>query len=72
MGKTIISCGHEDSRKPFGYMLHRREEVCDAVDGFSNAVVSGSYCSLCAAWWLANHPEDTWTDYNEAEREIFG
>lgn len=67
-----LSCGHVDDRKPLGFTLYMKEEVCDAIDGFSTALSSGQYCSDCAALLIKNCPDEVWTNYDDARFEVFG
>ena len=72
MGGIILSCGHEDSRKPLGWMLYSETWECDAELGFQKGLLSGSYCTHCFCANILRDPESVWTSYAEAQEAIFG
>jgi hypothetical protein len=67
MGKIILSCGHEDLRKPFGWEINQR-----IWDEDGEALSFSHYCTQCFAVAVLTSPEDVWTNYNEAYEAIFG
>lgn len=70
-GKIILSCGHEDPRKPTGWALHGKEFRYGAK-GYEYAVYSGSYCTQCFCARVLLDTEDVWVNYEEAKEAIFG
>jgi len=50
-GSIIASCGHALADGEEEVAVRWREQECDAVSGFYNAVAHGSFCPRCAAEW---------------------
>lgn len=72
MGKIYLSCGHEDLRKPLGWVAYTEEWCCDAIEGYAKAINSGSYCTQCFAALVLQNPEKVWLTNWEAEEAVFG
>jgi len=50
-GTIVLSCGHGLADGEEEVAVRWRDETCDAVSGFSNAVAHGTFCRRCADEW---------------------
>lgn len=70
-GKIVLTCGHEDLRRPTGWELHIRE-LSWTPTGYEYAIGSVSYCTQCFCVCVLRNTEDVWTNYEEAKAAVYG
>lgn len=70
-GKIILSCGHQDPRKPTGWELHGKEFRYKDGD-YYYSIYSVSYCTQCFCASLLRDTEHVWTNYEEAMEAVYG
>ena len=62
-GSTILSCGHEDSYHPDGWLVRTKDY------GFAGRCVRYStFCSDCFAYWLRDNPEELFSSKDQEEQ----
>lgn len=70
-GKIVLTCGHEDFRKPNGWTLYQ-EDWSAEIEGNGKLMYSVSYCTQCFCANVLRDTEHVWTNYEEAREAIFG
>lgn len=68
MGKLILTCGHEDHKKPFGWEVYEESLIVAPIKGLSIK----HYCTECLIKMLQDRPEKIYLNYNEAREEVYG
>ena len=67
--ENILSCGHEDYRKPLGWATWKESDITGLP---VKALSLRHYCTDCLIKLLQEKPDKVWFNHEEAKEGIYG